>query len=284
MATTDVTSDSTVYPSENEVETAEFAGSRGQEFYHAAYFEAVSDGFVSSGWTVPATHGDLGIPVAAGSGIIKGRRIVTDSSNDVTLTDNATNHVFMQIVLDGSNNVTTVQLVSNTSGTPPSNSIYLARAVTSGGTVTAGVNNGAPGHIYDTSVTGANLRLYQGTDYQTGILGIGGAETTLATVVIAAATLKNGTVTQPYVHCDGDFYMNTGAAGTVTVRIRSNGVLQESRAFAPPFADTERYIRIRSRFQVDHFVSTTVTLTAQTAGAGGVWSAKFRDLTVWEIN
>lgn len=158
MATTDVTSDATVYPSENQIETVQYAGSRGQESTHTDYFEAVTGDHIESGFTIPATHGDLDIPVAAGVAYILGHRIETDSSNDLSLSPSNTNYLYLQILLT-SDKVVTVNLVSNVTGTAPSNSVLLASAVTGAASVTSSIDRRNADPYRLNSVTGLSLNL-----------------------------------------------------------------------------------------------------------------------------
>ena len=186
-----VTTDSTVYPSENQIETTQFEGSRGQEKTHGVYVnEGWSGNHVDSGFTLPATDPDLDIPVAAGIAFINGRRVETDSSNDLTMAPSTTNHIFLQLLFDGSSNTLTVQLVANTTGTPPANSVKIGRAVTDATTVTSTIDERLPDPYKADRITGKSLDIVRHTSTPADPASFTTTFTTVATFAIPAETMR----------------------------------------------------------------------------------------------
>lgn len=92
---------------------------------------------ILSGFALPGTDPDLTISIPAGSAIVAGRFVIKDAAEDLTLAASATNHIYLQVVLDGSNNATAANFVANTTGTAPSNSIKIGRAITNANEVTS---------------------------------------------------------------------------------------------------------------------------------------------------
>ena len=85
--------------------------------------------FVLSGFTVPASSLDLTLSVAAGEANIAGYRVVIDSATTVSCTASATNHIYLKLTRDASQNVTGAVFEVNTTGTPPVDSVKIATAV-----------------------------------------------------------------------------------------------------------------------------------------------------------
>jgi len=90
---------------------------------------------ILSGFTL-STVASLNLPVAAGEGYVSGYHVEDISAGTVTVTDAATNHIYIQLTRSGSD-VTGASLVANTTGTAPTDSIKLGTATASGGQVTA---------------------------------------------------------------------------------------------------------------------------------------------------
>ncbi len=89
----------------------------------------VAQNFVVSGFTVPASSTTLNLDVAAGEAILSGYRVVIDAATTVTCTASATNHIYLQLTRDASNNVTEATFAVNTTGTAPADSVKIATAV-----------------------------------------------------------------------------------------------------------------------------------------------------------
>lgn len=92
--------------------------------------------FVPDGLTVPASSVDLNLEVAAGRGHVSGYRVTVDAAVTLALTDSATNHIYLALTRDGLGNVSGAELVANTTGVAPADSLKLAEAVCAGGAVT----------------------------------------------------------------------------------------------------------------------------------------------------
>lgn len=87
--------------------------------------QSVCRSSVIIGFTVPGSDPDLTIAVDAGEAIISGYFVKIDTSLNVTVSASAMNHVFLQLTRDGSNNVTGIQFVVNTSGIEPVDSVKI---------------------------------------------------------------------------------------------------------------------------------------------------------------
>jgi len=89
--------------------------------------DEVHSDFVVSGYT-GSDGGGLTLTIAAGKAHIAGYRVEDTASQDQTLTDNATNHVFLD--KDGA-------ITINTTGVAPADSIKLMEVVTSAGAISS---------------------------------------------------------------------------------------------------------------------------------------------------
>ena len=124
--------------------------------------------FVFTGFEVYANSGANSVRLEYGSGghyaIINGSMISFDADINLTgLTDN-THFIYAQLTRDG-NLATTWELVSNTSGVPPSYSVQLARVVVAGGVAGTPVNaKHSPGSCYGSyaGTSGSALSVYLG--------------------------------------------------------------------------------------------------------------------------
>ena len=168
MATTDITSGSTVYPSENQIETTQYEGSRAQEVNHTNYFKRVCGSHITSGFTSGFTHGDLDYPMAAGVAYISGHRIEYDGGDDITLAPSTTNYIYIQATFDGSGNIDVVQIVANTTGSVPSNAEAILQLVTGASSVTSGADIRNSDPYKPDSITGISLGIDHGNDSQHG--------------------------------------------------------------------------------------------------------------------
>jgi len=126
----------TVFPSFNDVAKVEHRGDRIEEKQSREWANMLTrSNFVDSGLTL-STAGSLVLPIAAGVGWIDGHRTEIEAST-ITLADNDTNHVYLQLSFDGPGNVDDVLLNANVTGVAPINSVKLGQAVTSGGVITS---------------------------------------------------------------------------------------------------------------------------------------------------
>ena len=186
----DITTDTTVYPSRNAIETTQFEGSRGLEESHAVYAQNWVGNHIDAGLTFVSSAG-LDITYAAGSGVINGRRFATDNPNAVTLADNTTNHIFIQFLFDGSNNTLTVRLISNTTGTPPSASAKIGVAVTAAGVVTSNFDMRLIDPYRTALITGQSLNNIVNSSTPADTIGIAGAgDTTIWSILVPKGTSR----------------------------------------------------------------------------------------------
>lgn len=135
-----------IFPSENAIGSLFSSPTRdARERAMAEWMKVLSacklDAFVYSGFTISDPNSGLVATVAAGVACINGYRIENDASeNIINLADtrpaDAPNFIWATLDKDGNGLVTGYTLVSNTTGTPPTDSVLLGFAVTSGGQVT----------------------------------------------------------------------------------------------------------------------------------------------------
>jgi len=112
---------------------------------------------VTSGFDVTAISASNGVELLTSSldlALINGYLLSFDSTVQLTGLSNNTHYVYAQLT-KSSNLVTTWSLVSNTTGTIPTDAVPLARVVVAGGTVSA-IQNAKknPGSCYDGDYTG----------------------------------------------------------------------------------------------------------------------------------
>lgn len=93
----------------------------------------VNKGFVVSGFTFPASSVNLSFNVAAGVTFFFGYRVEIDTATAINCTDNITNFAFLKLLRDGGGNVIGAAFETNTTGTPPAESIAIATATAIGG-------------------------------------------------------------------------------------------------------------------------------------------------------
>lgn len=91
--------------------------------------------FVWSGFT-SSDGGGLVLDVASGTLFVSGYKVESSATENETLTASNTNYVYGQLTRDGSNNVTGMNIVHNTTGTTPTDGILLATVVTGASTIT----------------------------------------------------------------------------------------------------------------------------------------------------
>ena len=92
--------------------------------------------FIVSGLTPSAGTG-LTLNIAPGSALINGYLVEDPDGDSLTLTDNATNYVYLKLTKNAQGKVNGAQYEVNTTGTQPQDSIIICEAVTSGGTITS---------------------------------------------------------------------------------------------------------------------------------------------------
>lgn len=113
-----------------------------------------SDSFVC--WQYDLSIGSgLSVNVSLGVAVVSGFRVATDAIVNVSgLAPSTTNYVYLQLVKTGSL-VTSAQMLANTTGTLPTDSVLLGRAITGGSTVTS-VDSSIkkPGSVYSSSYVG----------------------------------------------------------------------------------------------------------------------------------
>lgn len=93
--------------------------------------------FVVSGFTVPASSATLNLDVAAGESLLSGYRVVIDTTTTLAMTASVTNHIYLKLTRDASQNVTEATFEVNTTGTAPADSVKIATATADASTVTS---------------------------------------------------------------------------------------------------------------------------------------------------
>ncbi|MDA8212153.1 MAG: hypothetical protein M0021_09790 [Clostridia bacterium] len=118
-----------VFPTVNDVGSAG-SGKTITEANLIAWLKAlIAQNFVVSGFTVPASSVDLTLSIALGQACIDGRRVDIDTATTVTCTANATNHIYLKLTKDASQNVTGAVFEVNTTGVAPADSVKICTAV-----------------------------------------------------------------------------------------------------------------------------------------------------------
>jgi hypothetical protein len=107
------------------------------EKYAAPWRLGVERNYVISGFAIPASSGTLDIAIPLGKAMISGYYISVPGSTTVTCAASTTNHIFLKLTRDGSNNVAAAKFEVNTTGTAPADSVKIATAITSGAAVTS---------------------------------------------------------------------------------------------------------------------------------------------------
>jgi hypothetical protein len=118
-----------IFPTANDVGGAG-AGRVNSEANMATLIKSIlGRNFVVSGLSTPPSSGTLSVFVGFGTALIEGRLVSVDSTT-VNLVANATNHVYLQVTRDGSQNVTGAQFAANQTGVDPVDSVKILVAVT----------------------------------------------------------------------------------------------------------------------------------------------------------
>lgn len=90
---------------------------------------------VKTGFTI-TSGGGLTAVVAVGNGFIQGCYFETNATINQSLVNSAVNHVYVQLTRNGALEPVDWNIVSNTTGTPPTDSMKIAEVTTSGGVIT----------------------------------------------------------------------------------------------------------------------------------------------------
>jgi len=111
--------------------TTDFTETLGRLLTNGVYFQQLNE-FDIIDQVSPA----LDIKVDTGRGLALGCYVELSVLSDAkTLTDAATNHVYIQVTLNGSSRVTGAAIVVNTTGVAPSNSFKIGEVVTAAGDI-----------------------------------------------------------------------------------------------------------------------------------------------------
>lgn len=131
-----------VWPSQNDVYGSGVSGAVGDGKKHLEVqrrkifgSSAGRNNYIISGGTLPASDVDLVIDVAAGAAIIEGHYCQWPTTS-ITLPASNTSYIFIKLVFSA-NLITGLEIEDNTSGTPPTASLQLGTAVTSGSATTS---------------------------------------------------------------------------------------------------------------------------------------------------
>lgn len=133
-----------VYPSQDNISTylgsnADWAEEKQIASWLSIRGSSCAEQFVYSGLDLSIGTG-LSVDVAAGVAVVDGRILKTTGTESIgSLTDSTTNYIFLQATIT-SDLIASFALVSNTTGTRPSNGVLLGTAVAAGGVITSVVN------------------------------------------------------------------------------------------------------------------------------------------------
>ena len=126
-----------IYPATNsgDISGYDLNGKKNNEYNISSLInQLTSNNFVSNGLTV-SDNGGLEISITTGECNISGRRVEINTARTETLTDDTTNYIYLQLQFDIAGNVTSVDVVTNETGTQPDDSVYLANVTTSSGNI-----------------------------------------------------------------------------------------------------------------------------------------------------
>lgn len=140
MGTTNVTNP-LVQPSQNDLGGGVSGdGNTGLEKYMVKMLLAagIGESYILSGGLLASSAANLISIVPSGVSFISGYYVTWPQTN-VTLPSSSTSHLFVALTF-ASGLVTGVQIIDNTSGTPPSDSVKLGTQTTSGSAITAAVD------------------------------------------------------------------------------------------------------------------------------------------------
>lgn len=97
----------------------------------------VEGNYVISGFVLPASSGTLTIDVPTGKAIVSGYYVTVPGNTTLTVTASSTNHVYLKLIRDGSNHVSSAVYEVNTTGIAPADSVKIGMAVASGSAITS---------------------------------------------------------------------------------------------------------------------------------------------------
>lgn len=269
----DITADSTVYPSANDIAETEKEGRYATEQSHTELLQLWVENHVVSGFTVPSSDPDLTLQVGAGECVIDGRRVVVSAATDMTLTDAATNHIWVQLSFDGDGNVDGVDMVFNTTGTPVANAVKIAEAVAAAGAITGTKDfRRLAKPIVDEGVWGPSAALHLGDDDTASQAGIGASWTDIAEITLTSEDLK-GVDHRILAMASGAFEYTGAAFANINFRFydKTQAAVIGARAnvnYRKSIAEGRQCFALQDSDVLDGTVDHTVTLQAQETGSG----------------
>ena len=127
-----------IFPSANDIATTEGKGKRLYESNMAGWFESQAErNYVVSGGVLEGASSGLTQGIPPISVIISGRLIEVYDETPVILTDDSVNKIWIQLVLDLSNNATEYIFAVTQNDSVPANAVYIGTVTTENGNVIA---------------------------------------------------------------------------------------------------------------------------------------------------
>jgi len=131
-----------IWPTQNDVYGSGVGGSAGDgnKFLEAQARKrwgsvARRNNYMLTGGNLPSSDADLTITIPAGAAILEGHYCEWPAT-DITLPASNTSYIFIKLVYSGTL-ISGLEIEDNTSGTPPTSSLQLGTATTSGSAVTS---------------------------------------------------------------------------------------------------------------------------------------------------
>jgi len=125
-----------IFPTTNDIASVEGRGNRFYEFSMADWLKSFTGrNFVYDGGEFSAPASGLTVTVPAVKCVIEGRLVEIYDSFDVLCDDDASNKIWIQLLIDESGNATGFQINAVSNGTVPENAVYIGTAVTEDGDV-----------------------------------------------------------------------------------------------------------------------------------------------------
>lgn len=125
--------------------------------------EIIENDFVITGFDIASTSG-LDVTVNPGKAIIKGYQVEESNQKTLTLSDNATNHIYYQLTLDTNGVITGQDFVTNTTGVQPLNSMLIAEITTLSGAVSNQRDKRQMGFKVNEAYNADSADAYKGND------------------------------------------------------------------------------------------------------------------------
>lgn len=216
-----------VFPSANDVRGSLAAG-WGKTMYElnvGAYLAAAlhQNNFVLSGLVIPASSASLSITVPLGVAFINGRYVAVDAQS-ITVGASVTSFLFLKLMKDANNNISSVQFEVNTTNVVPSDSTPIAQLVSSGSAITSTVDMriigpsssvSVPAGTYNVpaGITRIKVKVY-GASGGGGGGGGGGYSGGSGPVAIAGSP---GEIGRSGGYTEGFFVVTPGASYTITL-------------------------------------------------------------------